>query len=174
MGKTIRCKLVVVGDPAVGKTALVQMFHSAGQRFPKHYMMTLGVEFCTKAVTTPDATTIVEFHLFDIAGQEIYAEIVPSFWEDTEAVMLVYDVTRAHTLEACANWYGRLLQSLGKDSLPGVLVANKMDLRERLVVKRAEGQQMAAQLGMAVSIIGIAVQGVSVAHRAFFPTPAVS
>lgn len=74
--------------------------------------------------------------------------MVPNFWEDAEAVVLVYDVTRAHTLEACANWYGRLLQALGKDSLPGVVVANKMDLRERLVIKRGEGQQMAAQLGM--------------------------
>ena len=180
------------GDPAVGKTAIVQMFHSAGQRFPKHYMMTLGVEFCVKAVTLQDADTSVEFHLFDTAGQvpphegacaargpgrqqgkgaraappphagyatlapllhatqDIYAEMVPSFWEDAEAVILVYDVTRAHTLEACANWYGRLLQTLGKESLPGLLVANKMDLRERLVVKRAEGQQMASQLGLQV------------------------
>jgi len=63
-------------------------------------------------------------------------------------VVLVYDVTRAHTLEACANWYGRILQAIGKDSLPGVLVANKMDLRERIVVKRPEGQQMAQQLQM--------------------------
>lgn len=77
--------------------------------------------------------------------------MVPSFWGDAEGVILVYDVTRPHTLEACANWYGRLLQSLGKESLPGVLVANKMDLRERLVVKRVDGQQMASQLGMEVS-----------------------
>lgn len=146
--KTVRSKIVVLGDPAVGKTSLVQMFHSAGQRFPKHYMMTLGVEFCVKAVAIPDADTNVELHIFDTAGQDIYAEMVPNFWDGTEAVILVYDVTRAHTLEACANWYGRLLQSLGTDSLPGILVANKTDLRERLVVKRQEGQQLASQLGM--------------------------
>ena len=45
------------------------MFHSAGQRFPKHYMMTLGVEFCVKAVTLQEENTAVEFHLFDTAGQ---------------------------------------------------------------------------------------------------------
>jgi len=80
--------------------------------------------------------------------QDIYAEMIPNFWEDATAVILVYDVTRVHTLEACANWYGRILQAIGKDSLPGVLVANKMDLRERIVVKRPEGQQMAQQLQM--------------------------
>jgi len=57
------------GDPAVGKTALVQMFHSSGQRFPKHYLMTLGVEFCTKAVPLLELDTTVELHLFDTAGQ---------------------------------------------------------------------------------------------------------
>lgn len=74
--------------------------------------------------------------------------MVPSFWDEAEAVMLIYDVTRPHTLEACANWYARLLQVIGKESLPGIIVANKMDLRERIVVKRADGQQMASQLGM--------------------------
>ena len=58
-----------VGDPAVGKTALVQMFNSNGQRFPKHYMMTLGVEFCVKSVMLQDADTNVELHIFDTAGQ---------------------------------------------------------------------------------------------------------
>ena len=96
-----------------------------------------------------------------LAAQDIYAEMVPSFWEDAEAVILVYDVTRAHTLEACANWYGRLLQTLGKDSLPGVLVANKTDLRERLVVKRAEGQQLASQLGLQVPRVAGLVLGSS-------------
>jgi len=148
MPKTVRSKVVVAGDPAVGKTALVQMFHSSGQRFPKHYLMTLGVEFCTKAVPLLELDTTVELHLFDTAGQDIYAEMIPNFWEDATAVILVYDVTRVHTLEACANWYGRILQAIGKDSLPGVLVANKMDLRERIVVKRPEGQQMAQQLQM--------------------------
>ena len=34
------------------------------------------------------------------------------------------------------------------DALPGVIVANKVDLRERLVVTRQQGQQMAASLNM--------------------------
>lgn len=119
-----------------------------GQRFPKHYLMTLGVEFCMKTVSVADTDCNVELHIFDTAGQDIYGDMLPSYWEGTEAVMLVYDVTRVHTLEACANWYGRLLESLGKDALPGVLVANKMDLRERLVVKRQDGQAMAQQLGL--------------------------
>jgi len=147
MARTIRAKVAVIGDPAVGKTALCQMFHSAGQRFPKHYLMTLGVEFCVKAIPLPNNVN-VELHLFDLAGQEIYAEMCPAYWEGAAAVVLVYDVTRQHTLDACGNWYGRILETLGQNSLPGVLIANKCDLRERTIVPRAAGQALAQQMGM--------------------------
>ena len=43
----------------------------------------------------------------------------------------------------------RLCEALGTDAVPGVIVANKVDLRERLVVTRQQGQQMAASLNMA-------------------------
>ena len=99
--------------------------------------MTCGVEFSVKAVTLPkpqdgseaDAPGVVELHLFDTAGQDIYAEILPSFWEGASAVILVYDATRAHTLEAAGNWYGRVLEALGKENMPGVLVAILRPLR---------------------------------------------
>ena len=144
-----------VGDPAVGKSALVQMFHSGGQRFPKAYNMTCGVEFSVKAVNIQGADEAVEFHIFDTAGQDIFEDMVTSYWEGGKAVMLVYDVTRGHTLEACRMWYGRLIEALGVDSLPGVLVANKVDLRERLVVTRQQGQQMAASLNMQVRAVRV-------------------
>lgn len=60
-----------VGDPAVGKTALAQVWHSQGQKFPKHYQMTCGVDFCVKGVPIPDTDVTVELHLFDTAGQDM-------------------------------------------------------------------------------------------------------
>lgn len=58
-----------MGDPAVGKSALTQMFQSNGQRFPKVYNMTCGVDFSVKAVRIPDSDEAVELHMFDTAGQ---------------------------------------------------------------------------------------------------------
>jgi transport family protein 27 len=139
---------VQIGDPAVGKSAVTQMFHSGGQRFPKVYNMTCGVDFCAKSVGLPGTEEAVELHLFDSAGQDVFAEMMPKYWEGAKGVVLVYDVTRAHTLEACGHWYGRLVEALGVAGVPGVLVANKTDLRERTVVTRQQGQQMAASMNM--------------------------
>ena len=46
----LRCKLVILGDPCVGKTALTQVFQSGGSNYPKNYLMTTGADFCVKQV----------------------------------------------------------------------------------------------------------------------------
>lgn len=62
--------------------------------------------------------------------------------------MLVYDVTRGHTVDACAHRYRRLLQALGQDRLPGAVVANKIDLHERAAVERGAGHALAEAFGL--------------------------
>ena len=64
--------------------------------------MTCGAELAVKAVPIPNTDTSVELHLFDSAGQDIFAELMPSFWDGALAVVLVYDVTRQHTVDACS------------------------------------------------------------------------
>jgi len=81
MPKVIRTKVIVAGDPAVGKTALVQMFSSSGAKFPKTYQMTCGVEFCSKQVAIPDTDVSVELHIFDTGGQDLFTEMLPSLWQ---------------------------------------------------------------------------------------------
>ena len=48
----LRCKVVVVGDSTVGKSALVQMFHSGGSTYPRNYVMTTWVDFSVSAPPT--------------------------------------------------------------------------------------------------------------------------
>ena len=35
----LRCKLIVVGDACVGKSAITQVFQSGGSTYPKNYLM---------------------------------------------------------------------------------------------------------------------------------------
>ena len=52
----LRCKVVVVGDSTVGKSALVQMFHSGDSTYPRNYVMTTWVDFSVQAAL-PVAST---------------------------------------------------------------------------------------------------------------------
>ena len=71
----LRCKLVIVGDACVGKTAITQVFHSGGSIYPKNYLMTVGAEFCVKQVPIPNTNTIIELYIFDCAGQSIFNQL---------------------------------------------------------------------------------------------------
>jgi len=156
----LRCKVSVVGDPAVGKSALTQMMHSGGHMFPKNYVMTTGVDFCVADVKIPDQQTggesnaSVELYLFDCAGQSIFnqRELSSKYWENTAYVVAVYDVSNRESFQSVQKWL-QAVRAVRPNTLPGVLVANKIDLREgginaRAVVDSNEGLVLAQQCGL--------------------------
>ena len=76
----LRCKVVVVGDATVGKSALISMFHSGGASYPKQYVMTSWVDFRVKQVDIPDTSTAVELYLFDCAGDPVRSRRPVVLW----------------------------------------------------------------------------------------------
>ena len=102
----LRCKLVIVGDPWVGKTALTQVFSSGGSTYPKNYLMTVGAEFTVKQVPIPDTNIVVELYIFDCAGQSIFnqVEMNNKYYENASAVMAVYDVSSNESLQSSSKW----------------------------------------------------------------------
>jgi len=81
------------GDAGVGKSAIVQMFHSKGTHFPKQYQMTTGCDFVMKEIKLPESNATVELHIYDCAGQAVFKELGCQYWKNANMVMLVYDVT---------------------------------------------------------------------------------
>jgi small GTP-binding protein len=60
-------KIIVVGDMATGKTAMIRKFVEGN--FSDFYKVTIGVDFANKVVQWNDNTT-ADVQLWDIAGQE--------------------------------------------------------------------------------------------------------
>mmetsp|Transcript_24046 Transcript_24046/g.44645 ORF Transcript_24046/g.44645 Transcript_24046/m.44645 type:complete len:222 (-) Transcript_24046:429-1094(-) len=153
----LRCKCVVVGDACTGKTALTQVFNSGGNTYPKNYVMTIGAEFSVKQVPIPDTNVIVELYIYDCAGQSIFnqVEMNSKYWENTSAVVVVYDISNPETLQSCSKWLGgvRAMRPTGQRML-GVLVGNKADFRDdnsmdsRAEITRDEGHGAAKELGL--------------------------
>jgi transport family protein 27 len=142
----LRAKCVVVGDAAVGKTALVQNFVSDGTKFPKNYSMTMGVDIQVKAVHIPDTQTTVELYIYDTAGKGVFADFVPEYWENPGLVMVAYDVSQGESFESCVKWLERVRaqKPAVETQLPGVLVACKCDLEARREVSEERGRELAA------------------------------
>ncbi|CAN0139201.1 unnamed protein product [Hapterophycus canaliculatus] len=153
----LRAKVVVVGDACVGKTSVVQMFKSGGHDYPKNYIMTIGVDFGVKQLKIPETDCVVELFLFDCPGQGVFNKLEQgaAHYENAAFVCLVFDVSNRDTFESCGRWLQGVRAALPSAStpLPGVLIANKADLREgginaRAIVETKEGQLFAQQNGL--------------------------
>lgn len=138
-----RSKCIVLGSPAVGKSALVQVFHSDGTQYPKNYNMTVHTEVCVKVVYIPDSPSSVELFIYDIAGHDVFLEYVPKYAEGASTFILVFDVTNQESFHALP----RLLQIAKKarngKSMHGILVANKIDLATRRLISSQQGEEFA-------------------------------
>ncbi|XP_071107922.1 intraflagellar transport protein 27 homolog [Haliotis cracherodii] len=143
MPTILRAKCIVVGESGVGKSSICQVFHSDGSSFPKTYSMNAGVELLVKSVNIPDSHDSVEIFMFDSAGKEIFSEAVKKFWQNPSMVMVVYDVTSETSFSSCEKWLQRVRSQFPDVELPGVLIANKVDLDQRRVVSPKAGKDLA-------------------------------
>ncbi|CAH1269136.1 IFT27 [Branchiostoma lanceolatum] len=144
----LRAKCIVAGDSTVGKSALVQTFHSDGSHFPKSYTMTEGVEVCVKSVVIPDTSDTVELVIFDSAGKEIFYDHVKKNWDHPSVVCLVFDLSSEPSFHSCSKWLERIRSQKPEIVLPGVLIGNKLDLEQRRTVTPKFPTEFASSHGL--------------------------
>ena len=58
---------------------------------------TIGVEFATKVIEIDGKS--IKLQIWDTAGQERYRSMASAYYRGANGALLVYDVTRASTLE---------------------------------------------------------------------------
>ncbi|KAM6162127.1 intraflagellar transport protein 27 homolog isoform 3-T3 [Erethizon dorsatum] len=114
----LAAKCILAGDPAVGKTALAQIFRSDGTHFQKNYTLTTGVDLVVKTVPVPDTGDSVELFIFDSAGKELFSEMLDKLWESPNVLCLVYDVTNAQSFSNCSKWLEKARVQIPGTSLP--------------------------------------------------------
>ena len=134
-------KVVVLGDPAVGKTALVDRVSTGS--FESDYKLTLGVNITIRRITIGD--TEIAFQIHDIAGHAFFSEVRPNFYIGSGGAILVYDITRPETLPSLTEWMDEFHKNC-KNNSPIVILGNKTDLiedRSKLVL----GEEFAQKAG---------------------------
>ncbi len=141
-----RFKIIVVGDPAVGKTTLILRY--VDRAFKKLYVPTIGVQTSTKLVTLQDPQeAYIELIIWDIAGQEKFNQLRKMFYSGADGVIFVFDVTNKQTFVNTASWFKDVQQNLDRD-WNGIILANKIDLKENRVIGSKAGQVIAEKTGL--------------------------
>ncbi|MBN1803343.1 MAG: DUF4268 domain-containing protein [Candidatus Lokiarchaeota archaeon] len=138
-------KLVLGGDGGVGKTSMVYRF--VDNVFKSDYKATIGTAITKKECQFEGLKSNVRFIIWDLAGQVQFRRVRQAYLADSEAGILVFDLTRRKTFENIKSWYKELKDNSPQD-LFLILVGNKCDLELSREVTREEGEQLAQELGL--------------------------
>ncbi|EYC14732.1 hypothetical protein Y032_0039g126 [Ancylostoma ceylanicum] len=121
-------KILVIGDPATGKTSIIRRFvHNV---FTANYKATIGVDFALKRIDVDDEVQVY-LQLWDISGQDRYGVMNRVYYKDAHGAVVVMDVSRERTKEGACRWKNDLDQKVllaDGSQVPAVLVINKCDL----------------------------------------------
>lgn len=132
-------KISVVGARGVGKSTLVVQYVDA--YFLESYYPTIQNQF-NKAIDFRGQTYEVE--ILDTAGQDEFT-IVPDA-ALVHGYILVYAVNSRSSFELVRVIRDKILDSTGSDSVPMILVGNKLDLERKVAVD--EGTRLAREFGI--------------------------
>ncbi|XP_062865119.1 rho-related GTP-binding protein RhoH [Trichomycterus rosablanca] len=138
-------KCVLVGDCAVGKTALLVRFTS--ETFPDSYRPTIyentGVDVFMDGVQ-------ISLGLWDTAGNDTFRQIRPMSYQQADVVLLCYSVANPSTLASIQQkWMAEVRHYLPR--VPVLVVATQTDHREmgpyrERCTSAAEGKQVAQEI----------------------------
>ncbi|KAL3067027.1 hypothetical protein OYC64_016889 [Pagothenia borchgrevinki] len=138
-------KCVLVGDSAVGKTALLVRFTS--ETFPENYQPTVfentGVEVYMDGVQ-------INLGLWDTAGNDNFRQIRPRSYHQADVVLICYSVANPNSLASVQHkWIAEVRENLPR--VPVLVVATQTDLREMgqyrgNCISAAEGKRVAHEV----------------------------
>ncbi len=140
-------KICILGDGAVGKTSLIRKY--VYDMFEDKYLSTIGAKITKKVITLkyhgekPDV--ILTLMIWDIAGQEDYRNVHPTYYQGAEGALVVCDKTRKETLDNLPKWVENLYNV--SDNIPIVFLANKNDLKMQTSFNENDMKKMADKFG---------------------------
>jgi len=121
--KSVQVKLVLLGEAAVGKSSVVLRFVS--NEFQANKEPTIGAAFLTQKCRLEDR--VLRYEIWDTAGQERFHSLAPMYYRNAQAAVVVYDITKASSLEKAKSW----VKELQRQANPNIVIAlagNKVDL----------------------------------------------
>jgi small GTP-binding protein len=137
-------KVILTGDYQVGKTSLIRRF--VKNAFKRDYISTIGVQISKKTINLTDEN-IMNFIIWDIGGQSFQmAPYRARFYSGANAALIVVDRTRPDHLKSVEKWYNDIKSSIPKN-IPIVIVGNKSDLSDEIVISKEEIRDISKKFG---------------------------
>lgn len=143
----IVAKVILVGDSNVGKTTIRKRF--MGEGFASSHLPTIGADLSNKIILlkSPKGEIVeVNLHIWDIAGQTTFSLMRKRFLVGAHIAILVYDRTDKESFNHMDFWIREVAEAGESGIIPLIIVGNKSDLEDDIVVFNIDVQRYAQEL----------------------------
>ncbi|KAJ6245190.1 ras-like protein rasd [Anaeramoeba flamelloides] len=135
-------KIVVVGSGSVGKSALtIQLVSNV---FVEIYDPTVEDSYRRQVVIDEETCFL---SILDTAGQDEFSAMRDTYMRNGEGFLLVYAINSLSSFKEIQSFRNHILRVKDADSVPMVLVGNKIDLESDRKVSTEEGKELAERFG---------------------------
>ena len=165
-----KIKSIVVGDAGVGKTSIINLIHHDDH--DENIESTIGLAFTSLQIELPDYplsnpsnlpafyyenktintfkdNQLITNHIWDVAGDPRFFNIVKTYFRDVDICFLVFDMTKSESFKNLFRWK----KEIEKNSNPiYILIGNKSDLINYQVTSN-EVKELAEELDIKYYII---------------------
>lgn len=132
--------LLTIGETNVGKTTILQRF--TDENFKKKHISTFGIDYKYKVITVDNQK--VSLKIWDTAGQERFHVLTINYFNKSDGILLVYDVTDKNSFTKITDWMKEIHKKVDISKTALVLVGNKIDSERE--VSTEEGIELAKDL----------------------------
>ena len=137
-------KIAIIGNQHVGKTTILSRYKY--EATDDVYAPTVGIDFLTKNVFLEDKT--IRLIMWDTAGQERFKSLIPSYLKNANCVILTYDITDKSSFNSLGKWLSDVKDNVVEGTFI-ILCGNKIDLNNKRVVNKEEGEKFAKENNIA-------------------------
>ena len=139
----VKYKIMVLGESKVDKTQLIKRYTK--NVFGGVYLTTVGMDFQDKIIEIEDKK--VRLQIWDTAGQERFRNVTKSYFQSSQGLVLVYDITDRESFEKLNFWVDNIKNN-APENVKLILVGNKCDLANERKVSYEEGENYAKNLNI--------------------------
>lgn len=137
--------IITLGDMNAGKTTIIKKFLKSDEDACSA-QNTIGVDFFHKDLTINN--TKVTLSIYDTSGQERFAGITANYYKRSQGVIMVFDLTNFDSFGHVDKWLNQLKVQHDIKNLRLVLLGNKSDLTDDIVVSDVEAIKCAELIGI--------------------------
>ena len=128
-------KVVLIGNVSVGKSSIIKRF--ASNEFNQEYICTIGTELSQKTLIL-SPTKFVNLFIWDTCGQERFRSVTRQYYRDTQAILLVFDLTNKKSFYDLQSWYDEAIDYVNDERCNLFLLGNKSDEKDNIEIEEKD------------------------------------